>query len=209
MNRRQYLIGVGVGGGTVPLVSSSGGATDHITVDIIEVNTPLEGGDLLEMTAEIENSAATDERVELSFIVGEDPEVVGRQTVPVNAGETRTVEYLQFRTYPVRDDDTFPVQVATEMDVAETMVTVTGIDSFDAQYAYPNREQGLTVRSGTTVLFEIDAEMLDQQGTHWFVDGEYVTTPAGPWPATYRSEVGRGLSRIRSTRQGHISSMRS
>jgi len=194
MNRRQYLTRVGVGVGTAPLLSSSSGATGHITVDIIEGNTSLEGGDLLEMTAAIENSASTDGRVELSLVVGEDPDVVGQRTVPVNAGETRTVEYLQFRTYPVRTDETFPVQVATEMDTAETMVTVTGIDSFDAQYAYPNREQDLTVQPGTTVLFEIDAEMLDQQGnTYWYVDGEYVTTPVGPWPATYFSEVGREL----------------
>jgi len=54
------------------------------------------------MTAAIENSASTDGRVELSLVVGEDPDVVGQRTVPVNAGETRTVEYLQFRTYPVR-----------------------------------------------------------------------------------------------------------
>ena len=194
MDRRQYLTRVGAGVGTVSLLSSRSVATDHITVDIIGANTPLEGGDLLDLTAELENSATTDERVELSLVVGEDPEVVGQRTVPVEAGETRTVEFLQFRTYPVRRDDTFPVRVETEMDVAEMMVTVTGIDPFDARYAYPNREQELTVQPGTTVLFEIDAEMLDHQGsTHWYVDGEYVTTPAGPWPATYFSEVGREL----------------
>jgi len=98
------------------------------------------------------------------------------------------------------------------MDTAETMVTVTGIDSFDAQYAYPNREQDLTVQPGRrdagsaepgrqdltvqpgTTVSSVDAEMLDQQGnTYWYVDGEYVTTPVGPWPATYFSEVGREL----------------
>ncbi|MFA9418076.1 hypothetical protein [Natrinema sp. HArc-T2] len=136
-------------------------ASDHITVDITGSNTPLEGGDLLDLTVRLENSAATDERVELSLVVGRDPEVVGQRTVPVEAGETRTVEFLQFRTYPVRRDDTFPVRVETEMDVAEMMVTVTGIDPFDARYAYPKREQELTVQPGTTVLFEIDAEMLD------------------------------------------------
>ncbi|WP_254532711.1 hypothetical protein [Natrinema gelatinilyticum] len=144
------------------------------------------------MTAELKNSASTDEQVELRLVVGEDPEVVGQQTVPVNAGETRTVEYLQFRTYPVRNDDTVPVRIETETDVAEMMVTVTGIGPFDAQYAYPNRKQDLSVQPGTMVLFEIDAEMLDQQGTtHWYVDGEYVMTPAGPWPATYFTDVGR------------------
>lgn len=192
MNRRQYLTRVGTGVGTVPLLSYSSGAAGHITVDITEVNTPLEGGDLLAMTAELENSASTDERVELSLIVGEDPKVVGQRTISVEAGETRIVEFLQFRTYPVRSDDTFPVRVETATDIAEIMVTVAGVEPFDAQYAYPDRDQELTVQPGTAVLFEIDAEMLDQQGsTHWYVDGEYVTTPVGPWPATYFADVGR------------------
>ncbi len=93
MNRRQYLMGVGTSIGTIPLVSYSSGVTGHITVDIIEISAPLEGGDLLDMTAELENSGSVDERVELDFIVGEDPEVVGERTVPVGAGETRTVDF--------------------------------------------------------------------------------------------------------------------
>ena len=49
MNRRQYLIGVGSGVSALPIVSHTGRATDHITVEITETNAPLEGGDLLDM----------------------------------------------------------------------------------------------------------------------------------------------------------------
>lgn len=192
MNRRQYLIGAGTNIGTVPLVSYSGRATGHITIGIVETSTPLEGGDLFEMTAELENSGSADERVELDFIVGEDAEVVSERTVPVGAGETRTVDFLQFRTYPVRVDETFPVRLETETDVAETMVDVAGVDPCDARYAYPDRDQELTVRPGTTVLFEVDAELVEQRGlTHWYVDGEYITTSGGPWSSTYFYDVGR------------------
>lgn len=194
MNRRQYLIGAGTGISTLPLVSSSGGATGHISIDITETNAPIEGGDLLEMTAELENSGSTDEQVELDVLVGEDAVVAGERTVPVGAGETRTVDFLQFRTYPVRSDDTFPVRLETGIDTAETTVTVTGVDPCDTQYTYPDRSQTLTVQPGTTIIFEIDAELVQQQGsTHWYVDGEYVTTPVGPWPAMYFSNVGREL----------------
>lgn len=194
MNRRQYLIGAGAGISTVPLMSSSGRATGHITIDIVEVSTPLEGGDLLEMTAELSNSESMDERVELDFLVGEDADVVGERTVPVGAGETRTVDFLQFRTYPVRVNETFPVRLETESESesAETMVNVTGVDPCDAQYVYPDRNRELTVRPGTTVLFEVDGGLVERQGaTHWYVDGEYVTTPGGPWPTTYFADVGR------------------
>ncbi|WP_435551672.1 hypothetical protein [Natrinema sp. CGMCC1.2065] len=143
MNRRQYLIGAGTGISTVSLLSTKGRATDHINVDIVETSTPLEGGDLLEVTAEIGNSGPTDERVELDFLVGEDAEVVGERTVPVRAGETRTVDFLQFRTYPVRVDETFPVRVETEAAVAETIVDVSGVDPCDSQYVYPDRNQEL------------------------------------------------------------------
>ncbi|WP_455448079.1 hypothetical protein [Natrinema thermotolerans] len=192
MNRRQYLIGAGTGISTVSLLSTKGRATDHINVDIVETSTPLEGGDLLEVTAEIGNSGPTDERVELDFLVGEDAEVVGERTVPVRAGETRTVDFLQFRTYPVRVDETFPVRVETEAAVAETIVDVSGVDPCDSQYVYPDRNQELTVRPETTVIFEVDSELVEQQGTtHWYINGEYVLTPAGPWSATYFADVGR------------------
>ncbi|WP_226008243.1 hypothetical protein [Natrinema salinisoli] len=106
MNRRQYLVGAGTSLGAVPLVSYSGGATGHLSIDIVETSAPLEGVDLLDVTAELENSGSTDERVELDFIVGEDPVLVSERTV----------------------------------------------------------------RPGTTVLFEADSELVDQQGsTHWYV----------------------------------------
>ncbi|WP_255681643.1 hypothetical protein [Natrinema sp. SYSU A 869] len=72
------------------------------------------------------------------------------------------------------------------------MVDVAGIDPCDAQYAYPDRNQELTVRPGTTIFFEVDAKLMESQGsTHWYVDGEYITTPVGPWPSTYFHDVGR------------------
>ncbi len=72
------------------------------------------------------------------------------------------------------------------------MVDVAGVDPCDAQYAYPDYDQELTVRPGTTILFEVDAELMASQGsTHWYVDGEYITTPVGPWPSTYFHDVGR------------------
>ncbi|ADB63372.1 hypothetical protein Htur_4581 (plasmid) [Haloterrigena turkmenica DSM 5511] len=101
---------------------------------------------------------------------------------------------MQFRTYPVRTNDTFPVRLETASDVAEAMVTVAGVDPCDSQYVSPDRDQTLTVQPRTTVIFEVDAELLKQQGTtHWYVDGDYVTTPAGPWPSTYFAEIGREI----------------
>lgn len=192
MNRRKYLMGAGTSIGAVPLVSYSGGATGHISLDIVGSSAPLEGGDLLEVTAELENSGSADERVELDFIVGEDPEVMGERTVPVGAGETRTIDSLQFRTYPVRVDGTFPVRIEAEADVTEALIDVAGVDPCDGRYVYPDRNQELTIRPGTPILFEVDSELVDQQGsTHWYVDGEYITTTGGPWSSTYSSNVGR------------------
>ncbi|WP_200840313.1 hypothetical protein [Natrialba sp. INN-245] len=192
MNRRQYLIGAGAGISALPIVSRRRKATDHISVEITETNTPLEGGDLLDMAGELENNGSGDERVELDFVVGEDEEVVSQRTIPVEARETREVDFLQFRTYPVRDDDSFPARLQTEADVAEITVDVLGVDEFDSQYAYPERDQELTVQPETRVHFEIDDELVENQGiTHWYVDGEYITTPMGPRSSTYFYDVGR------------------
>ena len=86
----------------------------------------MTGGETLEVTASVESIGADHAMREVNLVVGEDPETMATRTVEVSAGETEEVP-LEFETYPVAQDDEFPVRVETDERSAERTVTVFGI----------------------------------------------------------------------------------
>ncbi|AFZ73200.1 hypothetical protein [Natronobacterium gregoryi] len=157
----------------------------NLAVSLLETSAPVPAGDRLRVVADVENHGTNGVRTEVEFLVGFDAERVGRRETPVSAGGTRTVRF-DFYTYPVPTDDEFPVGVAIEGDVVETMVEVAGA----AELPTARPEPELAVQPGTDVIFEAGAiEPRDSQTTVWWVDGERVSGPAGgPWVSTYYAE---------------------
>ncbi|ELY61358.1 hypothetical protein C491_00832 [Natronococcus amylolyticus DSM 10524] len=96
-------------------------------VEIVGTNEPLEGGDRLEITVEVENEGGMmvvgDTTQEIELLVGTDRERVDTAAVTVPFGTTETVT-LGYETYPVATEDTFPVRVESPDDAAERTVTV-------------------------------------------------------------------------------------
>ncbi|SDR40144.1 hypothetical protein [Natronobacterium texcoconense] len=156
-----------------------------LEVSIVETSSPVSAGGRLRVVAEIENHGTNDVRTDVEFLVGYDTEVVGRREMPVSAGETRTARF-DFYTYPVSTDDEFPVGVAIEGDVAETMAGVGGAQELPTTRPGPE----LSVQPGTDVIFEAGAlEPGESQTTVWWIDGERVSGPVGgPWVSTYYAE---------------------
>ncbi|WP_254524259.1 hypothetical protein [Natrinema caseinilyticum] len=107
-------------------------AGDHGSLEVtgLETNAPVTGGDRLEVTATLSNSAENPADREVELVVGDDPTTVDTKRVLVGAGETTTVS-LGYETYPVRNDDEFPVRVATGDDTASRSVLVHGLDDGD------------------------------------------------------------------------------
>jgi hypothetical protein len=101
-----------------------------IVVDIVETNAPVDGGEYLEVTVEVENEGSMmmggDPTQELELIVGHDPQRVAAETVSVDPGTSETVT-LGYETYPVERDDEFPVRVEGADDADERTVTVSGV----------------------------------------------------------------------------------
>lgn len=104
-------------------------AGDHGSLEVtgLETNAPVTGGDRLEVTATLANPAEDPADREVELVVGDDPTTVDTQRVLVAAGQTTTVS-LGYETYPVRNDDEFPVRVATGDDTASRSVLVHGLD---------------------------------------------------------------------------------
>ncbi|SEP76694.1 hypothetical protein [Natrinema salaciae] len=102
-------------------------AHGSLEVTTLSTNAPVTGGERLEVTAVLSNAGDGPAGREVELVVGHDPTTVDTRAVTVGAGETVTVS-LGYETYPVENDDEFPVRVRTGDDAAAQTVLVRGRD---------------------------------------------------------------------------------
>ncbi len=111
----------------VTVIGTDDEGAGQLTVSDLSTNAPVTGGDWLEVTATLENVGEGPASREVDLVVGHDPTTVDSQQVTLDAGETTTVS-LGYETYPVANDDEFPVRVRTGDDSASQSVLVYGRD---------------------------------------------------------------------------------
>ncbi|MFC4543483.1 CARDB domain-containing protein [Halosolutus amylolyticus] len=154
---------------------------------ILETNDPVDTGETLDVTAELENRGATELTREIDLIVGHDPELVDSESVTVDGGETATVD-LEFETALVRRTQTFPARVETED--ASDEVTVEVIGTADIGLGVEILETNSPVETGDPldVVVEVTNEHDSTLGREVqlvvghdpdVVDAELVTLPPG------------------------------
>ena len=114
----------------VTVIGTDDEGTGQLTVTDLSTNAPVTGGDWLEVTATLSNAGEGPASREVEFVVGHDPTTVDTQQVTLEAGETTTVS-LGYETYPVANDDEFPVRVRTGDDSASRSVLVYGRENGD------------------------------------------------------------------------------
>ncbi len=95
-------------------------------VSVLETNTPIEGGEYLEVTASVENRGGKSEEQDVSLIVGHNPQQVDSQTVSLDS-MTGTTITLGYTTPPVKHTQEFPVYVESEDTGARQNVRVAGV----------------------------------------------------------------------------------
>ncbi|MDS0475046.1 hypothetical protein [Natrinema sp. 1APR25-10V2] len=102
-------------------------AHGNLAVTGLETNAPVTGGQRLAVTATLSNTGEGPASREVELVVGHDPTTVDTRRVTVGAGESTRIT-LGYETYPVRNDDEFPVRVRTGDDSASRSVLVYGRD---------------------------------------------------------------------------------
>ncbi|SDQ35466.1 COG1361 family protein [Natronobacterium texcoconense] len=200
MRRRSYLA---AGGSLVAGLSGSVEAIEHelsrrvrgvlasqdgseIAVRILETNAPVRGGSLLEVPIEIENRGDEPARPEVHLEY--DGEHRWTVETPVEAGETETLEYISFRTYPMESDGEATVRVEANGSVDERVVEILAVGELDPDRTRPDRE--LSVQPDTSLLFEVEGVGEYDGRTQWFVDGEHAGQSMGPWYSAYYDHQG-------------------
>ena len=163
-------------------------SADEVELQIAETNAPVDGGEQLDVTLEVENTGETAVRPEIeAYLEGERTLTI---ETTVDAGETETLEDFSFRAPPVVSDDTVTIRFETAGDAVEETVDVLATETLDSEQTSPDSE--ITVQPETTVHFEVDADLLGAYGgrTRWFVDGEFAGQSFGPWNSAYYSHRG-------------------
>ncbi|WP_265108887.1 MSCRAMM family adhesin SdrC [Halosolutus halophilus] len=123
---------------TVRVFGTDDGPDGTLAVRILETNDPVDAGEVLDVTAELEavDGAATGE---VRLVVGHDPTTVDSESVSLGPGETETVT-LEFETALVENDQEFPVRVRSDADEAVRSVLVygTGDDQDEFSVTFPS-----------------------------------------------------------------------
>ena len=142
-----------------------------LAIDIVETNEPVDAGETLEVVAEVENTGdmmmVSDPTQQLQFIVGEDPVVADTETVSVDWNETERVTF-EYETYPVEQDDEFPIRVEGADDTAERSVLVSGGDDDETSgrgVAVAIRETNDPVDAGETLAVTAELENTGSEET--------------------------------------------
>ncbi|MFA9427348.1 hypothetical protein [Natronorubrum sp. A-ect3] len=102
----------------------------NLEVNITNTNTPVDAGEFLEVTTELENTGSSEVTETVELVVGHDSEVVERETVSAAGGEQMELS-LGYETPMVDNDQEFPVHFETENDDDEQIVTVYGTAESD------------------------------------------------------------------------------
>ncbi|WP_160046324.1 hypothetical protein [Natrialba sp. INN-245] len=145
------------------------GQINPISIDITETNAPIEGGDLLEVSASVTNEENSLGNFDIELFV-EDIESTS-ETVTVSPEETEYIDF-QHRVYPVTADVEFTVRVGGEGTSDRQEIEVLGVEELGEEYVNPDVD--VIVQPETDVMFEVDDSIPDDYGnTHWFLDGEH------------------------------------
>ncbi|WP_252697956.1 hypothetical protein [Natronosalvus vescus] len=181
MNRRNYLstVGTTVGlGGSVNLRQAflSNGSP---SINITETNAPLEGGDLLEVIATVENQDNSRHTFDTRLFIDEEKAV--NETVSIDPDETEEIEF-EYRTYPVIADIDITVRVDADGFADQELIELSAVEELHDEDVKPDLD--LTVQPGAKMVFEVDETLTDDPdygNTHWFINGEYTHQSTEPW----------------------------
>ncbi|WP_255170934.1 hypothetical protein [Natrononativus amylolyticus] len=149
----------------------------------LEADDPVDAGEFLEVVATLENAAEGERTDEVRLVVG--GEVVDSTDATIGGGDTAAVE-LGYETYPVRQDVSFPVTVATDADDAAVTVDVLadGDDDPDLEVEFESCRRAVVTGafddgetlSANTGFYDL-AGYGNTVGEDWLTVGDHVEAP--------------------------------
>ncbi|WP_121742591.1 COG1470 family protein [Natronorubrum halophilum] len=162
MDRRRFITHVGAGlgaagyGGTT--VSAQGDDPALFEVTFVGTNSPVGGGELLEVDATIENVGGETGRTDIELVVGYSPEVEDSEMLTLGPGDSQTITLVFRAGQPSGGREEFPVRVDTGAHTVTEMVVVTDEQNGTADPALfeaTNLQTNSPVGGGE--LLEVDA----------------------------------------------------
>jgi hypothetical protein len=167
---------------STPESQNESGNESALNVTIRETNSPVQGGDDIQMTAAVENTGDTAVRPRIQLFV--DGERQSAVITTIEPGETKLVgKFFSELTFPAARNSVVLLRVEVPDDSAERTVRVLGVPDLDGGYVPTSRT--FAVAPGTRVQFEMEPAVSDSGGTRWFLDGEYRGDSTATWPISH------------------------
>ncbi|ELY37829.1 hypothetical protein C496_20045 [Natronorubrum tibetense GA33] len=123
-------------------------------ISSVQTNSPIAGGETLEVEATVENTSAEPASTEVELVVGHDPELVDSRTVGLQPGESAAVPLTFEAGDPARGREVFPGEVSTEDDSVEFTIVVEDEEPTPATFNVMEMSTNSPIGGGETL--EVD-----------------------------------------------------
>ncbi|ELY60604.1 COG1470 family protein [Natronolimnohabitans innermongolicus] len=137
-------------------------------ISSVRTNSPIAGGETLEVEATVENTSDQPVSSAVELIVGHDPEGVDSRTVGLQPGESADVPLTFAAGHPAGDREVFPGEVTTEDDSVEFTIVVEDEDEEPTPATFDVMELSTNSPVGGGETLEVDTPIEnvgDETGT--------------------------------------------
>ncbi|WP_019991548.1 COG1361 family protein [Natronorubrum tibetense] len=147
---------------------------DHEAADVpatfqvaeMATNSPIGGGETLEVTATIHNIGDETGTTDVDLVVGHDPEIEDGQLLTLDPGESTEITLLFEAGEPAGEVEEFPVMVDTGADTASETVAVESDGTTPATFEVAEMATNSPVGGGETLEVDTTIENVgDETGT--------------------------------------------
>ncbi|WP_436343360.1 hypothetical protein [Natronorubrum sp. FCH18a] len=150
------------------VVVESDGGTTPATFNVMgmSTNSPIGGGETLEVDTTIENVGDETGTTDVDLVVGHDPEIEDSQMLTLDPGESADLTLTFQAGQPAGDTEEFPVVVDTGADTASEMVVVEADETVPATFNVMSISTNSPVGGGEILEVDTTIENVgDETGT--------------------------------------------
>lgn len=153
-------------------------------IEGVDTNSPISGGETLEVEVTIQNAGDTDGTTDVDLVVGHDPELADSESVEIGPGDAATLSLAFDAGDPAGEREAFPGVIETTDDESEFQIVVEDAEPTPATFEVREMSTNAPVSGGETIETEATIRNVgDESGT---TDVELVV---GHDPAVEYSEM--------------------
>ncbi|APX98183.1 hypothetical protein BB347_07760 [Natronorubrum daqingense] len=141
-------------------------AESQFEIEGVDTNSPISGGETLEVEVTIQNAGDTDGTTDVDLVVGHDPELADSESVEIGPGDAATLSLTFEAGDPAGESEAFPGVIETADDESEFQIVVEDAEPTPATFDVQGLSTNAPVSGGETLETEATIRNVgDESGT--------------------------------------------